>query len=96
MPDPAAVCWAQKLVSSAQVCAASARGDVVSRLRAVKARPKGHAAIELLAIASGNARAPGRFEPGGGCFKRVNYMNPETQFDKGNEWVEYFQKTFVQ
>lgn len=35
-------------------------------------------------------------KPGGGRFKRVNYMNPEVQFDKGNEWVEYFQKNFVQ
>jgi len=35
-------------------------------------------------------------KPGGGRFKRVNYMKPEVQFDKGNEWVEYFQKNFVQ
>ncbi len=35
-------------------------------------------------------------KPGGGRFKRVNYMNPEVQFDKGNEWGDYFQRNFVQ
>jgi ABC-type Fe3+ transport system substrate-binding protein len=35
-------------------------------------------------------------KPGGGRFKRVNYMNPEQQFDKGNDWVDIFQKLFVQ
>jgi ABC-type Fe3+ transport system substrate-binding protein len=35
-------------------------------------------------------------KPGGGRFKRVDYMNPDQQFDKGNDWVDYFQKTFVQ
>lgn len=35
-------------------------------------------------------------KPGGGRFKRVNYMNPEQQFDRGNDWVEYFQKNFIQ
>src|ERR1043166_2904577 len=34
-------------------------------------------------------------KPGGGRFKKVLYMNPDTQFDKGNEWVEYFQNNFV-
>jgi ABC-type Fe3+ transport system substrate-binding protein len=35
-------------------------------------------------------------KPGGGRFTRVNYMNPEQQFDKGNDWVESFQKSFLQ
>ena len=35
-------------------------------------------------------------KPGGGRFKRVHYMNPEQEFDRSNEWVEYFQKNFVQ
>jgi hypothetical protein len=35
-------------------------------------------------------------KPGGGRFKRVHYMNPEQEFDRRNEWVEYFQKNFVQ
>jgi ABC-type Fe3+ transport system substrate-binding protein len=35
-------------------------------------------------------------KPGGGRFKRVNYMNPEQQFDKGKDWVDIFQKLFVQ
>ena len=35
-------------------------------------------------------------KPGGSRFKRVNYMNPDQQFDRGNDWVEYFQKNFIQ
>ena len=35
------------------------------------------------------------FKPGGGRFKRAYYINPETQFDKGNEWVEYFESVFM-
>jgi len=34
-------------------------------------------------------------KPGGGRFKKVNYLNPEQQFEKGNEWVDIFQKLFV-
>ena len=34
-------------------------------------------------------------KPGGGRFKRVYYINPETQFDKGNEWVDYFENVFM-
>ena len=34
-------------------------------------------------------------KPGGGRFKRAYYINPETQFDKGNEWVEYFESVFM-
>ena len=34
-------------------------------------------------------------KPGGGRYKRVNYFNPDVQYDKGNEWVEYFQNNFV-
>ncbi|HTN70442.1 MAG TPA: extracellular solute-binding protein [Methylomirabilota bacterium] len=33
-------------------------------------------------------------KPGGGRFKKALYMNPDMQFDKGNEWVEYFQNNF--
>ena len=29
-------------------------------------------------------------KPGGGRFKRAYYINPDVQYDKGNEWVEYF------
>ena len=35
-------------------------------------------------------------KPGGGRFKRVHYMNPEQEFDRSNDWVDYFQKNFVQ
>ncbi len=34
-------------------------------------------------------------KPGGGRFKRANFLNPETLLDKGNEWVDIFQKLFV-
>ena len=35
-------------------------------------------------------------EPGGGFFKRMNYMNPEQLFDRGNDWVEFVHKNFIQ
>jgi iron(III) transport system substrate-binding protein len=34
-------------------------------------------------------------KPGGGRFKRANYLSPEILYDKGNEWVDYFQKEFM-
>ena len=34
-------------------------------------------------------------KPGGGRFKRALYINPDDQFDKGNEWVDYFQSQFL-
>lgn len=34
-------------------------------------------------------------KPGGGRFKKASYLNPELQFDKGDEWVDLFQKLFV-
>ncbi len=34
-------------------------------------------------------------KPGGGRFKRADYINPDIQYDKGNEWVDYFNKVFV-
>lgn len=34
-------------------------------------------------------------KPGGGRFKRANYLSPEILYDKGNEWVDYFQKEFL-
>jgi ABC-type Fe3+ transport system substrate-binding protein len=33
-------------------------------------------------------------KPGGGRYKRVHYMNPEHEFDRSNDWVDYFQKNF--
>ena len=52
--------------------------------------------VKLSAVTSEMPALQADLKPGGGRFKRVNYMNPEVQFDKGNEWVEYFQKNFVQ
>lgn len=34
-------------------------------------------------------------KPGGGRFKRAYYINPDAQYDKGNEWVDYFNSVFV-
>ena len=34
-------------------------------------------------------------KPGGGRFERADYINPDVQYDKGNEWVDYFNKVFV-
>ena len=34
-------------------------------------------------------------KPGGGKFKRAYYINPDAQYDKGNEWVDYFNNVFV-
>ena len=34
-------------------------------------------------------------KPGGGRFKKANYLSPEILYDKGNEWVDYFQKEFL-
>lgn len=34
-------------------------------------------------------------KPGGGRFKKALYITPEAQFEKGNDWVDYFQKEFM-
>jgi ABC-type Fe3+ transport system substrate-binding protein len=34
-------------------------------------------------------------KPGGGRFSKALYMTPDIQFDKGNEWVDYFQNQFL-
>jgi len=34
-------------------------------------------------------------KPGGGRFKKANYLSPEILFDKGNDWVDYFQSQFL-
>ena len=34
-------------------------------------------------------------KPGGGRFKRANYIGPDLLYDKSNEWADYFQKEFV-
>ncbi len=36
-----------------------------------------------------------QLKPGGGRFKKANYLNPETLVEKGDEWVDIFQKLFV-
>jgi iron(III) transport system substrate-binding protein len=34
-------------------------------------------------------------KPGGGRFRRANYISPDMLYDKGNEWVDYFQSQFL-
>jgi ABC-type Fe3+ transport system substrate-binding protein len=34
-------------------------------------------------------------KPGGGRFKGANYIDPDVLYDKGNEWVDYFQNQFL-
>jgi len=34
-------------------------------------------------------------KPGGGRFNKALYFNPDVQYDKGNEWVDFFQKNFL-
>ncbi|HEX6768019.1 MAG TPA: ABC transporter substrate-binding protein [Candidatus Binatia bacterium] len=34
-------------------------------------------------------------KPGGGRFKRAFYVNPDQQYDKGNDWAEYFENLFM-
>jgi iron(III) transport system substrate-binding protein len=34
-------------------------------------------------------------KPGGGRFKKANYIDPEVLYDQGNEWVDYFQNQFL-
>ncbi|HXG51516.1 MAG TPA: ABC transporter substrate-binding protein [candidate division Zixibacteria bacterium] len=34
-------------------------------------------------------------KPGGGRFKRATYIGPETQLEKGNEWIDFFQAHFL-
>lgn len=34
-------------------------------------------------------------KPGGGRFKRANFISPEVQLEKGNQWIDFFQKVFV-
>jgi ABC-type Fe3+ transport system substrate-binding protein len=34
-------------------------------------------------------------KPGGGRFKKATYMNPEWEFEKGDEWVDLFEHLFL-
>ena len=34
-------------------------------------------------------------KPGGGRFKKVNYLSPDLLYDKSNEWGDYFDKEFL-
>jgi hypothetical protein len=34
-------------------------------------------------------------KPGGGRFKRANFVSPDVQVEKGNEWIDFFQSQFL-
>ena len=34
-------------------------------------------------------------KPGGGRFKKANYIDPDVLYDQGNDWVDYFQNQFL-
>src|SRR5512144_2962624 len=34
-------------------------------------------------------------KPGGGRFKKANYLSPDVLYDKGNDWVDYFEREFL-
>src|SRR5215510_7623224 len=34
-------------------------------------------------------------KPGGGRFKKANYINPDVLYDQGNDWLDYFQNQFL-
>src|SRR4030095_2322012 len=34
-------------------------------------------------------------KPGGGRFKKANYIDPDVLYDQGNNWVDYFQNQFL-
>ena len=34
-------------------------------------------------------------KPGGGRFKKANYISPDVLYDQGNDWVDYFQNQFL-
>lgn len=34
-------------------------------------------------------------KPGGGRFKRANFVSPDAQYEKGNEWIDFFQREFL-
>jgi ABC-type Fe3+ transport system substrate-binding protein len=34
-------------------------------------------------------------KPGGGRFKRATFVNPDVQYEKGNEWIDFFQREFI-
>jgi ABC-type Fe3+ transport system substrate-binding protein len=34
-------------------------------------------------------------KPGGGRFKKANYLSPDILYDKGNDWSDYFEKEFL-
>ena len=34
-------------------------------------------------------------KPDGGRFKKANYLSPDMLYDKGNDWVDYFEREFL-
>jgi ABC-type Fe3+ transport system substrate-binding protein len=59
---------------------------------------KGQKVFQQVNYLPSHPKVPARqadLKPGGGRFNKALYITPETQFDKGNEWVDFFQKQFM-
>ena len=73
-----------------EIRAPSSCGDVVSRLCSLHAGTKGLPSIELSARHPEVPALQADLKPGGGRFKKVNYINPDDQFEKDLQWLKYF------
>src|ERR1041384_3116296 len=59
---------------------------------------KGQKVIQLTNYLPAHPEVPALqadLKPGGGRFKRANYIGPDLFYDKSNEWADYFQNDFV-
>jgi ABC-type Fe3+ transport system substrate-binding protein len=59
---------------------------------------KGQKVFQQVNYLPSHPKVPARqadLKPGGGRFNKALYITPEAQFDKGNEWVDYFHKQFM-
>ena len=75
--------------------AAAARGYVVSRLSVLE---KGQKIVQVSNYLPAHPEIPALqadLKPGGGRFKKANYINPDVLYDQGNEWVNYFENQFL-
>ena len=59
---------------------------------------KGQKVFQQVNYLPSHPKVPARqadLKPGGGRFNKALYITPEEQFDKGNDWVDYFNKQFM-
>ena len=59
---------------------------------------KGQRVFQAVNYLPSHPRIPAKqadLKPGGGRFKRALYFTPDSQFNEGNAWVEYFENNFM-